>query len=67
MQQTTLATEAPVLVSTTTQSGVEIDLTKIELPEILRRDRKEALLDRPKSETAELDLDLLDIPAFARR
>lgn len=67
MQQTPLATEAPVLVSTTTQSGVEIDLTKIELPEILRRDRKEALLDRPKSETAELDLDLLDIPAFARR
>jgi cell division protein FtsZ len=67
VQQTTLATEAPVLVSTTTQSGVEIDLTKIELPEILRRDRKEALLDRPKSQTAELDLDLLDIPTFARR
>ena len=67
MQQTPLATDAPVLVSTTPQSGVEIDLTKIELPEILRRDRKEALLDRPKSETAELDLDLLDIPAFARR
>ncbi len=67
VQQTDLSVETPVLVSTTTQSGVEIDLTKIELPEILKRDRKEALLDRPQSEKAELDLNLLDIPAFARR
>lgn len=57
----------PVLVSTTTQSGQDIDLTKIELPEILRRDRTEALLSRGKAQNEELDLSLLDIPAFARR
>jgi cell division protein FtsZ len=62
-----VAVAEPVLVSTTTQSGVDIDLTKIELPEILRRDRTEALLSRGKAQNEELDLSLLDIPAFARR
>lgn len=58
----------PVLVSTTHQpKRTEIDLTRLELPEILIRDRREALLERPVAQKTEFDLSKLDIPAYVRR
>jgi len=73
VEQVPEVAESPVLVSTPAVStaaakpSAELDLTKIELPEILTRDRKEALLGRPQQEKATLDLHELDIPTFARR
>lgn len=60
--------ETPVLVSSVKSQGrADLDLSKIELPEILTRDRREALLGRGQPEKAELDLSALDIPTYARR
>lgn len=60
--------ETPVLVSSVkTQGRPDLDLSKIELPEILTRDRREALLGRGQAEKMELDLSALDIPTYARR
>lgn len=60
--------ETPVLVSSAPERmSTQLDLSTIELPEILTRDRREALLSRSRTERAELDLQALDVPTYARR
>lgn len=63
----TTAVETPVLVANNAGLSASVDLSKIELPEILRRDRTEALLAQRNKDSDALDLSLLDIPTFARR
>lgn len=63
----TTAVETPVLVANNAGFSASVDLSKIELPEILRRDRTEALLAQRNKDSDALDLNLLDIPTFARR
>jgi len=60
--------ETPVLVSSAPERvTTQLDLSTIQLPEILTRDRREALLSRSRTERAELDLQALDVPTYARR
>lgn len=75
-QDLTQSLDVPVLVSNTRQTtDRELDLTRLELPEILTRDRREALLDRSANhataqnfgQKTQFDLSELDIPTYARR
>ncbi len=57
----------PRLIETQAEVKNEFDINKIDLPEILKPRRFEALLDKPEVVEAEVNLKYLDIPTYSRR
>lgn len=57
----------PTLIETQARYTPEFDIKKVQLPEILRPRRFEALLDKREPEASLEDLKYLDIPAYTRR